>query len=69
MLYAKVKNYKFCVFCRYWNGNANVKFNDLQKVLTYNPRVSGTCAKKGTSRSSENTCGEFALGYEFQRFV
>jgi hypothetical protein len=67
--YAKIANRKICVFCEYWSGNANIQTKDLQRILSYNGSARGTCLKKQSERSSENTCGNFKLGLAFQRYI
>jgi hypothetical protein len=67
--YAKIANRKICVFCMYWNGNANVDPKDLQRTLSYDGSAQGTCSIKKSPRSAENTCENFKLDLDFLRYV
>ena len=63
------KNWKHCVFCKYWMGNANLEFRSMAVGYEYDITASGKCMKKNMSMSANSMCSMYAPSYEATKLL
>lgn len=60
---AHPKRNKYCVFCNYWMGNANLAFINSNAGYEFDSSVNAKCAKMNNNRISNYNAGG-CIGYE-----
>jgi len=60
------KNYKRCVFCKSWNGNADLVFRNPQLGYQFTSDVRGKCMKNGSTQAASggSNCRSYEPSYE-----
>lgn len=50
---------RYCVFCEYWTGDADLKFVSSSAGYEYESQAVGKCMKFSTNRFAHNICGKY----------
>lgn len=64
------KHYKNCVFCEYWNGNADLVFKTPAMGYEFENSVVGKCMKTGWQRrSGQQGCPKYTPSREAEKLL
>jgi len=66
------KAIKYCAFCHYWMGNANLKFENMHLGFSFDRGVSVQCPKVKAVRASDvsaNQCKFYEPSIEARRLL
>ena len=71
MAQAHPKNYKRCVFCKKWGGNANLVFKSPQVGYEYKASVFGKCMQNNSTQPATGGlgCRTYAPSYEAEKLL
>jgi len=64
------KRAKECVFCKFWMGDAGIKFISSGTGFSFDGNVKGPCAKRnGAVTSAVYTCGNYVPSPEAEKLL
>ena len=64
------KRAKDCVFCKFWMGDARMKFISSGIGFEFDGNAKGPCAKRnGASTTAFYTCPNYAPGLEAEKLL
>lgn len=67
---AHPRSQKYCVFCKYWIGDAHLVFKSSLSGYEYERGVHGKCTKSNSTRDSHSSCIQYyAPNLEAERLL
>ncbi|MBQ8780151.1 MAG: hypothetical protein IJZ72_00550 [Oscillospiraceae bacterium] len=67
---AHPKREKYCVFCKYWIGNADLNFISTTTGYSFESFVRGNCAKRNTTMSSDRSaCNYYVPNIDAEKLL
>lgn len=65
------KNGSKCVFCKYWNGNANIVIKSRTMGIEFQNGVLGKCIKNNANKFSTDGlgCRDYEISYEASKVM
>ena len=63
------RNSKICVFCKYWSGDADMKFINSTVGYEYELTASGKCMKKNVTEKTHCSCSYYEPSYEAEKLL
>ncbi len=64
------KRIKYCVFCKFWIGDAKIKFVNSAVGYEYDSGAKGSCTKRnGSTTSACFLCSNYAPSQDAERLL
>lgn len=63
------KTRKYCVFCHYWTGDADLRYIPTAREFEYEYGAQGRCAKAGIVKQSYASCSKFTPSIEASKYL
>lgn len=63
------KTRKYCVFCKYWTGDAKLRFISPAEGFEYEYGAKGRCMKAGLIKCAYMSCSNYAPSFTAEKLL